>query len=310
VSQRPRHPLVTYAIIPFLLLSSAEKSPQVRTHVYLDGSVKREVSAEFLEERQENVLSQMDRALPEADSRVVAPFGENLRAVWSVILASASRLDGAKLQYEDVVPEPLSLFTYYTWTETLQLPSETATAVEKAEPEKATFQYVVVMPGTVIEPTIAKPAKLEKAVPKAPVAAATAAPVTTPAAPAPATPVAPAAAPAAPAASPSPAPAPTAPAAAPAGAPAAAPSSPALPAPPAPPPALETKSPGPSLRAQLDDSTATFTLSAANEAYDITVTSRRVRWGYLAVILYLLAFLAYKIAAFLVHRAKVRPRRI
>jgi hypothetical protein len=60
----------------------------------------------------------------------------------------------------------------------------------------------------------------------------------------------------------------------------------------------------------LDDSTATFTLSAANEAYDITVTSRRVRWGYLAVILYLLAFLAYKIAAFLVHRAKVRPRRI
>ena len=37
---------------------------------------------------------------------------------------------------------------------------------------------------------------------------------------------------------------------------------------------------------------------------------RRVRWGYLVVVLYILAFIAYKIAAFLVHRAKLRPRRI
>jgi hypothetical protein len=61
---------------------------------------------------------------------------------------------------------------------------------------------------------------------------------------------------------------------------------------------------------QIEDSTATFTLSAASEAYDVTVTSRRVRWGYLVVLLYLLAFVAYKLAAFLVHRAKLRPRRI
>jgi hypothetical protein len=331
--------------VPFLLLSSAQ-SVVVRTHVYLDGSLKRSVTAEFLAQRQENVRPQLDHSLPEADSKVITPVGESLRGVWSVILASASELEGAKLQYEDVIPDPFSLFTYYTWTETLQLPSETATAVEKAEPEKATFKYVVVMPGTVTEDgTSAKPAKLEKTAPKptatvsttppaapapAPAAAPAPAGVKSAATPAPAATPVPAASPAsstqpAPAAPATPAPAtpavPAAPAAAPAAAkPAAAAASAPVPAPSpaaptaapaaAPAPAPEKKAAGPSLAPQIEDSTATFTLSAANEAYDISVASRRVRWGYLVMLLYLLAFLAYKIAAFLVHRAKLRPRRI
>ena len=319
MSQRPRAHLVTYAVIPFLLLSSAQ-STVVRTKVYLDGSLKREVTAEFLEQRRENVLPQLKFALPEADEEKITPVAEGLRAVRSVILASADDIEGAKLQYEDVIPQPLSFFTYYTWSETVQVPSETATSVEKALPEKATFRYVVVMPGTVTEAT-ARPAKLEKAAPKdTGAAAATVRPGAPPvppgaASPAPFAVAPPPAAPAAsrravPSATPTPspslgAPAVSAPAVAPPAA-AAAPAGAASPAGPAP----EKKPSAPSLTADKQDSTATFTLSAASEAYDISVTSRRVRWGYLAVFLYILAFVAYRIAAFLVHRARVRPRRI
>ena len=61
---------------------------------------------------------------------------------------------------------------------------------------------------------------------------------------------------------------------------------------------------------QKEGSTATFTLTGASEAYDLSVTSRRVRWGYVALILYILCFVAYRITAFVVHRAKMRPKRI
>jgi hypothetical protein len=355
VTQRRHAHLVTFAVIPFLLLSSAQ-SVTVRSTVYLDGSVKREVTAEFLQARQRNVLEQLRRALPEADSREVTPAGEGLKAVWSVILASAAALEGANLQYQDVAAVPYSPFTYYTFTETVQIPSETATEVEKADPSKATFKYIVTMPGTVTDAT-ARPAKLETASPK-PSGPATAAPSPAPAlaapspspppptpGPAPAAPPPSAAAPAPPpgpmpGATPAPAPAPGAPSASaapaptplPATPPPSAPSAPAASAPPgapsAAPPAAPTPAPaatpspaaeapapvkkalGPTVTAEKEDSTATFNLSAANEAYDVTVTSRRVRWGYLAVIVYILAFIAYRIAAFLVHRAKVRPRRI
>jgi len=369
VSQCPRAHLVTLAIIPFLLLSSAQ-STTVRTTVYLDGSIQREVTAEFLQARRANVLAQVKRALPEADRRLVTPVGEGLKAVWNVILSSASQIEGANLQYEDTVAHPLSLFTYYTWTETMQVPSETATAVEKAEPGKAILKYVVVMPGTVTEAN-AKPTKVEKpapqaaapslapapaptprpapAAPTAPAPAATSRPApaaptaSAPAAtsrPAPAAPTAPApaatsrpapAAPAAPAPAPTsrpaptapaprvatPGPAPTAPAPAAAPAPAPLPPSPApsrAPAPAAMPaseaPAPARMSSGPSLAPEKQGDTATFTLSGASEAYEITVTSRRVRWGYLVAILYILAFLAYRITAFALHRAKIRPQRI
>lgn len=357
---RLAHP-VTLAVIPFLLLSSA-RTVTVRSTVYLDGSVKRVVTAEFLQERRDSVVAQLRRALPEADSREVVPVGEGLKAVWSVILSSARALDGADLRYQDVVSAPLSLFTYYTYTETVEIPSETATEVEKAEPGKAVFKYVVTMPGTVREAT-ARPKALEKTTPEparpaastpssatpppgpGPAAGPAPAPGPAPTTPAPSatSPAAPAAAaPGAPPAPAAPVPAPTPVPAAPTGsesgampAPPTASSagpSPGAPEVPATPPAApvsppETVSPpqapsaesaplppkqgaGPSLAAESEGSTATFALSAEHEAYDISVTSRRVRWGYLAVILYILAFIAYRIAAFVVHRARVRPRRI
>lgn len=70
------------------------------------------------------------------------------------------------------------------------------------------------------------------------------------------------------------------------------------------------RSTGPSLAAEKLGPTATFTLSGASEAYEVTVTSRRVRWGYAAALLYILAFLAYRITAFVLHRAKLQPKRI
>ncbi len=378
MSPPPRSKLVLFTAIPFLLLSSSQ-STVVRTVVYLDGSVKREVSADFWQERQSNVLPHLRLALPQADRQRVAPIAEGLRGQRSVIVASAEQLEGAKLTYEDVVARPLSLFTYYTWTETIEIPRETATAVEKADPSKAVFKYEVTMPGRVQEAR-ALPRKAEpKAKPTGeteapgPPAPPTVPPAATPPAPAPAAPApapvfpappsesapTPSGAPAAPtgpvpaappsvetapsAPSPGPAaplpempavpsvPVPTGPAEAPAvpstppaavsppapvpaPPPAAAPTPPAAATPPgpaaAPSAAPEAPAAGPSLQAETSGSTATFRLTAVHEAYDITVTSRRVRWGYVLTWLYVLAFIAYRLSAFLIHRARLRPRRI
>lgn len=401
-----RSKLVLFTAIPFLLLSSSQ-STVVRTVVYLDGSVKRVVSADFWQERRSNVLPHLRLALPQADRQCVAPIAEGLRGERSVIVASAAELEGAKLTYEDVVARPLSLFTYYTWTEAIEIPRETATEVEKADPSKAVFKYEVTMPGRVQEaralprkaepkptggvetpgPAVA-PAVPPPATPPAPVPppppAAPALPAPSSEAPpapsgAPPAPAEPAPSPAAPEAAaptfppatasseppvpatkpipsapppvetapsaPTPAPAapwpepPPAPSAPPSGGPAeaptvpstppaAVPSPPALPGPPptaaptppaavAPPgPAAAPSAPaeappaGPSLQAEISGSTATFRLAAVHEAYDITVTSRRLRWGYVLTWLYVLAFIAYRLSAFLIHRARLRPRRI
>jgi hypothetical protein len=304
------------SVIPFLLLSSAQ-STTVRTVVYLDGSIRREVRADFLSERRTNVIPQLDRALPEADETRVGPAGEAMRGTWSVIVASAEQLAGTKLEYQDVATQPLSIFTYYTWTDTVEVPSETATAVEKSSPANATFAYEVHMPGWVTEaqakPTTVTPAATKTATPAPPVSPAPTMPAPAPAAP---TAPAPATAPTPAPASPAPA-APSTPALLPAPAPATTPTAPVAAPPTAPTPAAAPEAPaaaptkgGPSLAADISGSTASFKLSAAHEAYEVTVTSRRVRWGYVLTLLYLLAFLAYTVASFLVRRAKLQPRRI
>jgi len=236
------------AVVPFLLLSSSQ-SVRVRTVVYLDGTVRREIVADFLRDRQPDVLTELRRALPEADEHKLGAAGEGLEAAWSVIVGQPQSLQ-ATLQSLGIAGQPLSLVSYYTWTETVQIPSDTATAVEKANPALASFDYEITMPGWI---------RQAQATPKASAATEAAQqPGTTGAATA--------------------TPAPAAPAS--------------------------------SVQPQINGATAKFTLSAAYPQYDLTVSSWRLRWGYLLTLLYILAFLAYRIAAFVVHRARLRPKRI
>jgi hypothetical protein len=330
---RPRvSQLVIFSALPFLLLSSA-RTTSVRTIVYLDGTVQRQVQADFLQDRARAVLPELKSALPHADRDTEVTVADGQQATRSVILANADDLDGVSLEYLDIAQEPLSLFTRYTFHETLTVPSDTATDVEKAGLDKAVFEYRVTMPGRVLEATATPSRAPVKTLPTA--ASAPSAPPVAPPAPALATPPAPTAAapemPAAPEATPAPeagappdesaTPEAGTPEAAPA-APETAPAAPApAPAPPAAPPNSVASAPqaipapappeGPATEAVLTGSTATWTtLSAAHDQYDITVTSRRLRWGYVLTLLYILAFVAYKLTDFLLHRARLKPKRI
>jgi hypothetical protein len=331
---RPRvSQLVIFSALPFLLLSSA-RTTSVRTTVYLDGTVQRQIQADF-EDRERDVLPELKSALPHADRVTETTVADGQQATRGVILANADDLDGVSLEYLDIAQEPLSLFTHYTFKETLTVPSDTATDVEKAGLDKAVFEYRVTMPGRVLEATAIPSRAPVKTLPAA--ATAPGAPPVASPAPLPGPPPAPAAAaPEAPAA-PEAAPAPEAgatpdeqaaasePQATPeaAGTPEAAPAAPesAELAPPlAPPNAVASAPPvtpvpgppeGPATDAVLTGSTATWTtLSAAHDQYDITVTSRRLRWGYVLTLLYILAFVAYKLTDFLLHRARLKPKRI
>lgn len=246
--------LVMFSAIPFLLLMLSQRTV-VRTVVYLDGSVRREVVANFPEGSRRHILQELKRALPKADRQYEEATAEGLQIGRSVILGQPRDPEDFSLQVREIVQTPWSLFTYYTWSEALRIPGEPATK-EKAAPSRVTFQYQITMPGLV---------RQARATPqRSPAAAAGSAESSTDLS-----------APAPPAGGVSPI--------------AAAPSN---------------------LQAEITGATAVWTLTAEYEEYDITVTSRRVRWGYLAVILYILAFIAYRITGFLVQRARFRPRRI
>lgn len=308
---RFRPQLVLLSALPFLLLSSS-RTVSVHTTVYLDGTVQRTLRADFLADRAGAVLPQLESALPRAQRQVVTVVGDGRQATRSTILARPDGIDGASLAFLDIVQKPLSLVTDYTWKETLTIPSDTATAVEKAGAAQAVFEYKVTMPGRVLEATAVASATTTPP-PASPAPAEAPAPAPAPAAPeaspAPEAAVPPAATPPAPEAVPgpeaalapeAPAPVPPEPAPAPEPSPAAAPEP--APAPPAP--------SGLSLSADVSGPTAVFKLRADQAQYDLTVTSRRIRWGYVALLLYLLAFVGYRLTAFLVHRAAIRPRRI
>lgn len=308
-----RNPLVVFSLLPFLLLSSS-RAVSVHTTVYLDGSVRRELQADFLEDRRRNVLPELKSALPIADREGSTRVADVQRATRSVILAKAEDIDGASVDFRNIVETPLSLFTIYTWKETLKVPADTATAIEKAGRVQAEFKYKLVMPGKILEAkAVAQAAPLEPAPSATPASAVPASEAPPPEAWLPETPPVPATefppAPFEPPAESTPPdlagpeatipPAPTE--VPPVAAPAEVPSAPAL----EPTPAMAG-----SVRPEVLGATAFFTLTAEHDQYEITATSRRLRWGYVLTLLYILAFIVYRIAAFLVHQASMKPKRI
>ncbi len=62
--------------------------------------------------------------------------------------------------------------------------------------------------------------------------------------------------------------------------------------------------------AQIDGNTARWTLTRDGAPYDIQVHARAWRWDLIILLVYVIGFLAYRVIAFLAHRARLRPRKI
>lgn len=56
--------------------------------------------------------------------------------------------------------------------------------------------------------------------------------------------------------------------------------------------------------------TATWTLSAEQARHEVSVTARSWRWDVIVLLVYIAGYLAFRITSFLVHRARLRPRKI
>jgi len=61
---------------------------------------------------------------------------------------------------------------------------------------------------------------------------------------------------------------------------------------------------------RLSGSHATLILDASASEYTVTVTSRKVRWGYLAIVLYVALFVIYHGGNIVLRRIRSRPKRI
>lgn len=62
--------------------------------------------------------------------------------------------------------------------------------------------------------------------------------------------------------------------------------------------------------AQVDGRTAIFKLTADQEGYTIGATATSVRWDIIVLLVYIVGYLAYRVAALLIRRARLRPRKI
>jgi len=61
---------------------------------------------------------------------------------------------------------------------------------------------------------------------------------------------------------------------------------------------------------QVQGHTVRWTLNAAQDEFELSATAEAWRWDVILVILYVLAYAAYRVAAFLIRRARMRPRKI
>lgn len=62
--------------------------------------------------------------------------------------------------------------------------------------------------------------------------------------------------------------------------------------------------------AQIDGRRASWTLTADQEEYVLSATATSLRWDIIILLVYVFGYVAYRLTAFLVRRAKLRPRKI
>ena len=208
------------AAVPYLLLL-ASQSVTFTTVVARDGSGLRQLTASCPDGRVGDVTPRLQAASPDyAAAGRETSLGEvilirNWR--WPHAVSDRSREDFS-LYIADVAQRPLSMFTYYDWSEPVFIEVQDATPAETEGQSKAILRYVLQMPGRI----------------------------------------------------------------------------------------LSVNGTG----GRIENGLAVWELAGDQQETILQATSRQVRWGYLLIVIYILAFLAFQAAGFVQRLIKYRPRRI
>ena len=151
-----RHPSVIamLAAVPYLLLS-ASQSVQLRTTVNLDGSGMREYAVSYDPDRHLEVRRRLLEATLRFDHEYEPGEGRGNTIVrdWrpaNLAKAVTAPDAAASLQITGIVQKPFSIFTWYRWSEQLEIYRETATDIETFGEEIATLSYQLNMPGKIM----------------------------------------------------------------------------------------------------------------------------------------------------------------
>jgi len=208
------------AAVPYLLLSMSQ-DVTFTTIVQHDGSGLRQFVASCLENRKEDVTKRIREASPHYDVEhcQIGPGQITIIRNWRPTGLDKLTEKGVSLQITDIAQQPLSLFTYYDWSEQIQIHRDTATEVEKEGQQKAVLRYILQMPGTILPQTL-------------------------------------------------------------------------------------------STGGQVENDRAVWELTGDEEQYTLKAQSRKVRWGYLLILIYVLGFIIFQLVSYTERRIKNRPRRI
>jgi hypothetical protein len=152
---------VVLATIPYLLLSSSQ-STKLQTDVYWSGAGMRrvEVSTEALRQKEvRRWIGESDLGL--TPGRAITR-GNTVQVAGSRI---AAKLDSvgkdAKLRTQLVYRPPFGLFTYYYWSDVINIQQSLATTVELVGQNEAKLSYEVTLPGTVVQEAVSPTAKVQ-----------------------------------------------------------------------------------------------------------------------------------------------------
>lgn len=217
--------------VPFALILNSEQTV-LTTQVHLDGTMLRQVNAEANSYFKRDLnkwtadveagSSWQRRWQKDSSTRSTTTITRNF--IGSYLQPSDS---GAELRIEDLAQNPLSPYTTYSWTETVNIKHLSVANPAEARAGGHYLVYHVIMPGSITD-AHARPS-----------------------------------------------------------------TGPALAAP-----------------ANIAGNQATVMLDAAYPEHTVTVTARRVRWGALAVVVYVTLFVLVQISGVAIRRAQSRPKRI
>ncbi len=210
------------AAVPYLLLS-ASQDVRLTTVVNWDGSGGREYVVSYEPGRADEVHDWL-REHTSGRARQSRPRSEGpvltINRSWRE--ANAEKLaDQAQpsLRMAGIIENPLSIWTYYRWSEELEIYRDRATEVETLGAQKALLHYQLKMPGRVLPDTV-------------------------------------------------------------------------------------------SAKGKAQGDTVTWELSGDADQYTLAATSRRVRWGYLLFLVYVVGFIAFQVVHYTAQAIRNRPRKI
>jgi hypothetical protein len=137
------------AAVPYLLLS-ASQSVKLRTVVNWDGSGLRQYTVSCLADRSLDARKRLRERTQRFDREHVQRAGPDriITRDWRPANLTAAVPDSS-LQMSGIIQKPLSIWTYYEWSEKLEIYRDTATDVETYGDEIASFVYRLEMPGRV-----------------------------------------------------------------------------------------------------------------------------------------------------------------